>query len=48
VAVEIGKPAFGLAVVRVVVPGLEAAFEGPHTGYVPGRRATALLLEDAA
>lgn len=48
VAVEIGKPAFGLAVVRVVVPGLEAAFEGPRTAYVPGRRAMALLLEDAA
>lgn len=48
VAVEIGKPAFGLAVVRVVVPGLEAAFEGPRSEYVPGRRAAALLEEAAA
>lgn len=48
VAVEIGKPAFGLAVVRVVVPGLEGAFEGPRSDYVPGRRAVALLEEDAA
>lgn len=48
VAVEIGKPAFGLAVVRVVVPGLEGALEGPRSDYVPGRRATALLVEEAA
>ncbi len=48
VAVEVGKKAFGLAVWRVVVPGLEAAFEGPRSDYVPGRRAAALLAEQAA
>ena len=42
-AVDVGKPAFGLAVVRVVVPGLEAALEGPRSAYVPGRRAAAIL-----
>jgi YcaO-like protein with predicted kinase domain len=48
IAVDVGKPAFGLAVVRVVVPGLEAALEGPRSDYVPGRRAAALLAEAAA
>jgi YcaO-like protein with predicted kinase domain len=48
IAVDVGKPAFGLAVVRVVVPGLEAALEGPRSAYVPGRRAAALLAEAAA
>ena len=48
IAVEVGKKAFGLAVCRVVVPGLEAAFEGPRSDYVPGRRASALLTEHAA
>lgn len=48
IAVDVGKPAFGLAVVRVVVPGLEAALEGPRSAYVPGRRAAALLAEPAA
>jgi ribosomal protein S12 methylthiotransferase accessory factor len=48
VAVDVGKRAFGLAVCRVVVPGLEAALEGPRSDYVPGRRASALLTEDAA
>ncbi len=48
VAIDVGKPAFGLAVVRVVVPGLEAALEGPRSAYVPGRRASALLAEAAA
>ncbi len=47
-AVDVGKPAFGLAVVRVVVPGLEAALEGPRSAYVPGRRAAALLEAAAA
>ncbi len=47
VAVDIGKPNFGFAVVRVVVPGLEAALEGPDTAYVPGERASALLMEAA-
>ena len=45
VAVEIGKPALPFAVVRVVVPGLEAALEGPNSAYVPGARA-ATILED--
>ena len=48
IAIDVGKPAFGLAVVRVVVPGLEAALEGPGSAYVPGRRAAALLAADAA
>jgi len=47
-AVDVGKPAFGLAVVRVVVPGLEAALEGPRSAYVPGHRAAALLAAMAA
>ena len=40
VAVDLTKPEFGLAVFRVVVPGLEAILE---RGYVPGRRARAVL-----
>jgi YcaO-like protein with predicted kinase domain len=48
IAIDVGKPAFGLSVVRVVVPGLEAALEGPRSDYVPGRRATALLADQAA
>lgn len=45
VSIDIGKPAFRFSVVRVVVPGLEAAFEGPASNYVPGARATRLLTE---
>lgn len=39
--VDLTKPAYGLPVVRVVIPGLE----GPdgHAGYVRGPRATAVL-----
>lgn len=48
VAVEIGKPGFRFSVVRVVVPGLEAAFEGPSSHYVPGARAARLLTEAGA
>jgi len=49
VAIEIGKPALPFAVTRVVVPGLEAALEGPNSHYVPGERASRLLAEaDAA
>lgn len=48
VALEIGKPGFRFSVVRVVVPGLEAAFEGPSSNYVPGARATKLLTETVA
>ena len=35
VAVDLSRPAFGLSVMRVVVPGLEAALEGPRSQYVP-------------
>ncbi len=48
IAIDVDKPAFGLAVVRVVVPGLEAALEGERSTYVPGRRAAALLTAAAA
>jgi len=43
VMVDLTKPAFGLAVVRVVIPGLEAIHDAP--GYVPGTRARRLLKE---
>jgi YcaO-like protein with predicted kinase domain len=39
VAVDLSKPAIGIPVVRVVVPGLEAPHDEP--GYVPGPRAEA-------
>lgn len=34
--VDLTKPVFGIPVVRVVIPGLEGAMEGPE--YVPGTR----------
>jgi YcaO-like protein with predicted kinase domain len=40
VAVDLTKTEFGLPVFRVIVPGLEAILE---SGYVPGRRALAIL-----
>lgn len=40
-AVDLTKPAIGLPVFRVVVPGLEGPDE--HPGYVPGARARAAL-----
>ena len=40
VAVDLTKPAFNVAVVKVVIPGLEDADD--HDGYVPGPRAVAL------
>ncbi|WP_043403519.1 YcaO-like family protein [Archangium violaceum] len=43
VAVDLSKPAFGIAVARVVVPGLEAIHDAP--GYMPGARARRLLEE---
>ncbi|MEM7684959.1 MAG: YcaO-like family protein [Paracoccaceae bacterium] len=46
--VDLGKPALPFAVSRVVVPGLEAAFEGPSSEYVPGPRATAILNEQTS
>jgi ribosomal protein S12 methylthiotransferase accessory factor len=48
IAVELSKPALPFAVVRVVVPGLEAALEGRGSAYVPGARAAALLRAEAA
>lgn len=40
VMVDLSKPEFGLAVVRVIVPGLEPILE--H-GYLPGRRGRVML-----
>jgi len=41
VAIDLSQEAFGLPVVRLVIPGLETASEMP--GYVPGRRARAMV-----
>ncbi|AGT09851.1 YcaO-like family protein [Paracoccus aminophilus] len=41
VAVDLGKPALGLAVVRVVIAGLEGLHD--HPAYQPGPRARAVL-----
>lgn len=43
VAIDIGNPSLPFAVIRAVVPGLEAALEGPASAYVPGARAARLL-----
>lgn len=43
VAVDLTKPELGLPVARVVVPGLEAPYQGEHSDWVPGPRARALL-----
>ncbi|MEZ5668336.1 MAG: YcaO-like family protein [Alphaproteobacteria bacterium] len=43
-AVNLSKPAHGIAIARVVVPGLEGI--DSHAEYVPGRRARALLGDD--
>jgi len=40
VAIDLAKEAFGLPVVRVVIPGLEAISEMPR--YLPGLRARAM------
>ncbi|MEL6217264.1 MAG: YcaO-like family protein [Pseudomonadota bacterium] len=45
IAVDLSRKGLPFAVQRVVVPGLEAAFEGPRSDYVPGARAGALLGE---
>ncbi|MEO1468263.1 MAG: YcaO-like family protein [Pseudomonadota bacterium] len=42
-AVDLTMPSFAIPVMRVVVPGLEGALEGPEADYVPGPRARALL-----
>jgi len=39
VAVNLSLPKFDIPVAKVVVPGLEGAYEGPETDYVPGQRA---------
>lgn len=41
--VNLTKPALNIPVSRIVVPGLEGAYEGPHADYLPGKRAMALL-----
>ncbi len=41
--VNLTKPAFRLPVVRVVIPGLEAALEEDKGDYLPGARAIAML-----
>ncbi|MEM8624862.1 MAG: YcaO-like family protein [Pseudomonadota bacterium] len=46
VAVDLTSPPFRLPVVRVVVPGLEAAMEEADADYVPGSRAAAVLRGD--
>jgi len=46
--VDVGNPNLPFAVVRVVIPGLEAALEGPSSPYVPGQRATDLLMAEGA
>ncbi len=45
VAVDLTKPTFNVPVARVVIPGLEGAFDGPQSGYVPGLRATRVMAE---
>lgn len=41
--VDLTKPAFRIPVVRVVIPGLEGAFEEDKGDYVPGLRALTIL-----
>ena len=41
--VDLTKPAFGIPVVRVIVPGLEALYEDADSDYVPGERALSVL-----
>ncbi len=43
IAVDLSKTEFGLAVAKVVVPGLEGAYGHWHSSYIPGRRAKALM-----
>jgi ribosomal protein S12 methylthiotransferase accessory factor len=46
VAVDLTKPEFGIPVVRVIAPGLEAPRDIP--GWLPGRRARALAARTEA
>ena len=43
IVVDLTKRAFGVPVVRVVVPGLEALYEDADSDYVPGERALPVL-----
>ena len=43
VSVDLSKPEFGLAVAKVVIPGLEGAYGHWHSSYIPGLRAKALM-----
>lgn len=36
---DLSKPEIGIPVARMVVPGLEGAYPGPDSDYLPGRRA---------
>lgn len=42
IAVDLTQPAFGIPVVKMVIPGLEGAYEGTGSDYVPGQRAQAI------
>ena len=46
VAVDLTKPEIGLPVVRVVASGLEGAYQGEGSDYLPGRRARERGLAD--
>jgi len=39
VAVDLSRPAIGVPVVRIIVPGLEGVMDEAHGDYAPGRRA---------
>lgn len=43
IAVDLRKSELGLAVVKVVIPGLEGAYGHAHSHYTPGPRAKALM-----
>lgn len=43
VAVDLSKTEFGLAVAKVVIPGLEGVHGHWHSSYIPGQRAKALM-----
>jgi ribosomal protein S12 methylthiotransferase accessory factor len=45
VGVDLGRPAIGVPVVRVIVPGLEGVMDEEHGDYAPGRRARRCLQE---
>ena len=43
ICVDLTKTQFGLAVVKIVIPGLEGAYGHWHSSYMPGPRAKALM-----